>query len=669
MLDLPLRRIWTGAVIALIVLWPKAPSRAASAEVRALEPLAVRGVSGHSIAHALVDLRDLAIRSADAEREGNAESREEVMPEHEPPWKDLPLPQGARVSREVRPLEPQAAGVIRIASPPLASSFQALLDNGHVIPPDTDGAIGPNHVVTMLNSEVRVHDRSGRELVTTTLTSFWTKVSGNLLVSDPHIEYDPATDRWIVTAVALSQAVKDSSVLVGASQTGDPTGTWNLYRIMADPATSLLWADFPTLGFNKDWIAVQVNMYGSLQTDPTGTFQLLRTQIYAFDKGNILAGGSDARHTRFSRSDLGAGQAPAVTYDAALPVLFLLEEWNGNLNGTGYLRLYSISGPVGSEVLSSVAFPATNDVWDFAPPGNGDFGFQKDQSVDSRTGKPILVQTGNSELNHVTLRNGLITASHTVFLPAGGATRSAIQWWQLTMDGAVVQRGRLDDATGKTFYAYSSIAPNRNNDLLLGYSSFSEQQYPSAGYAFRAAGDPSGTLRAAALLKAGESAYTKTFGSGRNRWGDYSASAVDPANDTDLWTIQEYASLPPQPLPVSYWGTWWGRVVPDSSPAVAFPIAGFSASATATAGEPVAFSDLSAGATQWFWNFGDGKISIDRNPVHAFQYGGTFSVMLNAVNQTGATTATHSITVAQPAKVSPEPISQDRVPRQVTPRR
>jgi hypothetical protein len=340
----------------------------------------------------------------------------------------------------------------------------------------------------MLNSQVRVHDRSGRELVTTTLTSFWARVSANLFVSDPRIEYDPATDRWIVSAIAFANAVKDSSVLVGASQTGDPTGTWDLYRIVADPDTSLLFADYPTLGFNKDWIAVQVNMYGFPQTDPTSRQQLVRTQIYAFDKGNILAGGSDARHTLFSRDDLGATQVPAVTYDAGLPVLFLLEEWNGNLNGAGYLRLYSIGGSVGSKVLSSIAFHATADVWDFAPPGNGDFGPQKDASVDSRTGKAILVQTGNSDLSHVVFRNGMITAAHTVFLPAGGATRSAIQWWQLTMDGSVVQRGRLDDATGKTFYAYSSIAPNRNNDLLLGYTSYSEQRYPSAGYAFRAAG-------------------------------------------------------------------------------------------------------------------------------------------------------------------------------------
>ena len=606
----------------LLALWPKSPSRAESPETQTPEPLAVRGTPGHSVAHALVDLREIAAESA-AIREKREEPRQEAMPEHERPWKNLPLPPGARVLPEIRRVRPQRAGIVQSSSPPLASSFQALLDDGRLVPPDTGGAIGPNHVVTMLNSQVRVHDRSGRELSTTTLASFWSKVTGNLFVSDPHIEYDPATQRWIATAVAFAQAVKESSVLVGVSQGADPAGGWNLYRVLADPVNSLLFADFPTLGFNRDWVVVQVNMYGQPPADPTSNIQLLKTQIYAFDKANLLAGGSDARHTLFSHSELGASQVPAVTYDADLPVVLLLEEWNGNSNGAGYLRLYSIGGPVGSEALTSVGFPATGDVWDFAPPAFGDLGFQKDVSHDSRTGKPLYVATGNADFSRVIVRNGLITAAHTVFLPAGGATRAAIQWWQLTTGGAVVQRGRLDDATGRTSYAYSSIAPNRNNDLLLGCTSFSGERYPSAAYTFRAAGDPPGTLREEALLKAGESAYTKLGGS-RNRWGDYSVTAVDPANDTDLWTIQEYAAVPPQPSPVSWWGTWWGRIVPDSGPPVALPAADFSSSATETvAGQPVVFNDTSAGATRWFWNFGDGTASSDRNPVHVFQYSGS----------------------------------------------
>jgi hypothetical protein len=345
-----------------------------------------------------------------------------------------------------------------------------------------------------------------------------------------------------------------------------------------------------------------------------------------------------------------------------LPVLYVVEDWNGNLGGLGYLRLFSIGGPVGAEVLTSIAFPASDETWDFAPRNSGDFAPQKNVQA--------LVQTGNASIVSAVFRNGLLTVAHTVFLPAGGsAQRSAVQWWQLTGDGAVVQRGRLDDPSGQTFYAYPSVAPNRNNDLLIGYARFSTQQFPGAGYSYRAAGDPQGTLRDGAVLKEGEAYYSKTFGGGRNRWGDYSATTVDPVNDVDLWTIQEYAAPLEQSSPVSAWATWWGRVVPDSGEPVPLPIAGFDAPSGAISLQPVTFVDSSSGATQWFWNFGDGATSAARNPIHTFGSSGIFTVALTAVNQTGAVTATRSVTVAEPERLLPRPVGRTVPPtRKVAPR-
>jgi len=271
----------------------------------------------------------------------------------------------------------------------------------------------------------------------------------------------------------------------------------------------------------------------------------------------------------------------------------------------------------------------------------------------------------------VVFRNGLITAAHTLFLPAGGApTRSAIQWWQLTTDGSVVSRGRLDDSSGGTFYAFPSVAPNRNNDLLIGFSTFSAQTFASGGYVFRAASDAPGTLRDAASLKSGEAVYVRTGSGKRNRWGDYSSSGIDPVNGLDLWTIQEFAG-PAASLALSNWGTWWGRIVPDAAAAVPLPLAAFSSStSSAVTGQPVLFTDMSSGATQWFWNFGDGSTSTDRNPVHAFGFNGTLTVTEAAVNQTGASYSTRTIQILAPPKAAPLPPqgTQHRA-RAVTPRR
>ena len=53
--------------------------------------------------------------------------------------------------------------------------LRGVLDNDdpNVGPPDTQGAVGPNHLMVTLNSQVRIQDRSGRALSTVTLSDFW----------------------------------------------------------------------------------------------------------------------------------------------------------------------------------------------------------------------------------------------------------------------------------------------------------------------------------------------------------------------------------------------------------------------------------------------------------------------------------------------------------------
>ena len=69
----------------------------------------------------------------------------------------------------------------------------------------------------------------------------------------------------------------------------------------------------------------------------------------------------------------------------------------------------------------------------------------------------------------------------------------------------------------------------------------------------------------------------------------------------------------------------------------------------------VQFTDNSTGSpTSWDWSFGDGNISIEKNPVHTYPFSGTFTVSLNVTNANGynTTTRTGYITVNYPALVS-----------------
>src|SRR5262249_20880198 len=178
-------------------------------------------------------------------------------------------------------------------------------------------------------------------------------------------------------------------------------------------------------------------------------------------------------------------------------------------------------------------------------------------------GSAQKIQNNDARMQRPVYRYGSIWAAHTIFLPAGGTpTRASVQWWQISTTPTILQRARIDDGTGATFYAFPSIAVNTTSDVLLGSSRFPASQYASANYAFRAGTDAASTLRDDTVLKAGEAPYFKTFSGSANRWGDYSQTVVDPANDTDMWTLQEYAATPSGGF--DRWGTWWGLIVPPA---------------------------------------------------------------------------------------------------------
>src|SRR6195256_6869949 len=69
------------------------------------------------------------------------------------------------------------------------------------------------------------------------------------------------------------------------------------------------------------------------------------------------------------------------------------------------------------------------------------------------------------------------------------------------------------------------------------------------------------------LFKSGLASYWKDFGSGRNRWGDFSGTATDPV-DNSFWTFQEFANSP-----ANNWGTSIANV--GGIPCSGTPDAGF----------------------------------------------------------------------------------------------
>jgi uncharacterized protein (TIGR03437 family) len=470
------------------------------------------------------------------------------------------------------PQEPETLPAAAATVPPVYTGFLGIADNFTAIPPDTMGAVGPQHVVTMLNTQVSIQSRSGvvrsdnKVSYPISLSAFWSPLgpfNSTNAPFDPRIYYDASADRWIATADSAG-ALPSSALLIATSQTGDPGGVWNYYKVTV--GNSNLWGDFPTLGVNGTWVTVSMNMF-QIQ----GHQNYVNTNLYVFSKADLYKNvdasgknGGTGAHTVFS--DPFGELTGANDIDNSSPdTLYLLQAFGSDVSpfrGSG-IRITAITGPVGNETFSfsdtaNPRFVNFTDPWADSAIGTGDFGPQ--------AGTSTHVDTGDGRLGNCVMRTGTIWCAHTIYLPYPRPTRTAAQWFQIDpAKASLIQHGRVDDPNGVYFYAYPSIAVNKSGDAMTGYTRFSSGDFPTAEFSYRASGDPANTMQPDNIFKLGESSYVATGArSGSNRWGDYSMTVVDPVNDLTFWTIQEYASTPPATRSGAF-GTWWAEVLAPSS--------------------------------------------------------------------------------------------------------
>ncbi|KAF0128107.1 MAG: hypothetical protein FD155_3432 [Bacteroidetes bacterium] len=503
--------------------------------------------------------------------------------------------------------------LMQSSSPAPDTSFDALYDSGNSIPPDVNGAPGPDHLMVTLNTEIRIQDRQGVPLETLSLGLFWNSLPGGNTF-DPKILYDFEEDRWIFVTCAGSDP-GDSRIYMGVSANSDPTGEWFLYSYIADPQNDV-WFDYPSMGFNGKWIVVSGNMFG-------GDFY--RT-VYVFDKHAMYNGEETPQFTRFSTVQ-GFTLVPAITYDADQENVYLVSSANGNQGGMGYITLFKVQGELANPQFSLVGQIGTNQPWEGGVSGSGDFLPQ--------LGSDQLINAVDHRMENVIFRNNKIWAVHHVFLPANNPQRTSVQWWNITPEGSLIQRGRVDDPSGLMSYAFATVAVNHFEDMIIGHGIFSTNQYAGAGYSFRANADPINQTRLPFQYKEGLAPYYKTFGGGRNRWGDYSATMLDPVNGVDFWVLQEYAELPSGG---DRWGTWWAYVTIPFAPEASFS----SNETLIPLGESVNFTDQSVGVPQsWSWSFEGGNPSTsDLQHPSGITYTseGSFDVSLTVTNEFGTNT-------------------------------
>jgi subtilisin-like proprotein convertase family protein len=493
-------------------------------------------------------------READEREDGN-ESWEEI---NNP---DMPLPSGAVIKKQNNTVANGASPVKMVPSKLPAQQWIGYTDPGNTIPPDTHGSVGINHVITATNDYIIVHAKYGGAIIARASISGFTGVAGTC---DPYMTYDPTANRWLFSAINCS-AGSDNPVILMVSSTADPLGSWRRVTWTTTPSGTGIFLDHPYLGFDNSKIVVSGRRFGPTSFLGTCLFLIDKAAMYA---GTAITFGTNAQQIDKTGAD-GDAPLPVTVYDPPFSTVanpspgtfYILQAWN-----TTSIRLTTVTGniPAATWNTGSAVFPTST-----LPAWNGNAGNVAEQMIEIRG-----VATNDDRISCGVMMNGKIWASHHIGLPATGtANRVAVQWWQLdgtpgATFGNVLQNGRVGGANAREYKWFSSIAVNKKEDVLIGYTASTNTSRINSAYVTRSATTPVNTTDDEVIYHAGEDRYWKDFGSGRPRWGDYSHTALDPSN-TSLWTIQEYASAGAGAIPPdnnSRYGVWWANVVPASIP-------------------------------------------------------------------------------------------------------
>jgi hypothetical protein len=405
-------------------------------------------------------------------------------------------------------------------------------------PADGDGAVGTNHFVEFINGRYSVYDKAtGNRVQTMTDLQFWAAggitFASTVGISDPRIMYDTTSQRWFASMIDIPVDTRgrqrSNHFLLAVSATSDPTGAWGAFTFAAD-TNNVNFADFPTLGLDQNGVYLSGDMFDRLG-NPYGPL------LVSIPKSDLLASTPSITRRQYfgpytytSRGDV---LQPAVTSGNATSPEICLAVSDLGVD----LTTQSPNGPHSTLVLSQIANAATgaatlnNPSVTITVPA---------YSVPFDPTQP----DGSNNLADNDARFAACVRRVGNILYATHATetnnRAAVRWYKINaVNNTVVQSGDITDPNLDLFYP--SIAANEAGTVVIGFNGASSSQYVSSYAAMGQMVNGSLSFGPVTLLKAGTGNYQNPDPTGESRWGDYSATTVDPADSTHFWTIQVIA--------------------------------------------------------------------------------------------------------------------------------
>jgi hypothetical protein len=394
---------------------------------------------------------------------------------------------------------------------------------GSGFPPDPTGDVGPNHYFQSVNTTFQIFNKDGSPASAIVDNNIlWQGAGGSCEAynnGDPIVLYDEMADRWLFTQFVAEQG--EWALCAAVSTSPDPVGTY--YRYEFDVPSGL--PDYPKYGIWPDAYYVGTN---------EATYS-----AYAFNRAAMLAGQPSGfiKFTGQTNLMLPADFDGSTAPPAGSPgIFYTFKDNNFHGGGADRLEIFEFRPNFGTPANSTFAKVTDIPIASFTYSVCGHFNFE----CVPQPGTPFRVDALSEwPMARFVYRNmGTYQTLIGNFAVDVGSDRSGIRWFELRKPGsawALHQEGTY--APGSEHRWVGSMAMDRRGNIGLGYSVSSSSVYPSLGFTTRLASDPAGQLRAESILHPGTA--SQSFNDVQ-RWGDYSALAIDPSDDCTFWYTGEY---------------------------------------------------------------------------------------------------------------------------------
>jgi hypothetical protein len=400
-------------------------------------------------------------------------------------------------------------------------------------PSDNSLAVGPNHIVQIVNSRLAIFTKTGKVLYGAVPTNSIFQGFGGpcetMVSGDAVVRYDQLAERWLFVLPIFrkipGRPEEPYAMCYAISTGGDPRGPYHRYEFRRK-----LFPDYPRPAIWPDGYYI-----------PTSTGDdVIQKHACVADRTRMLAGLPATEQcvvidgvNFLNNADIDGKRLPPP----GAPNIMMAA------GGTQLKKVFEDDGIYVWKFHVDWQTPAHTAVTGPVKIGVAPYHYLCDGQLTSCVPQPDTARRldaqGDKIMQRLVYRNvkghESIVAVHSVNTRAGGG---GVRWYEFRLDRKrdpyLYQQGTY--APDGAYRWMASPGMDCQGNIGIGYSFGGASNFAGQRFAARRAGDPRGLLTFhETVLVEGQAAQTNSL-----RWEDYATTALDPSDDCTFWYVGDY---------------------------------------------------------------------------------------------------------------------------------